>query len=149
MPPLSPRRELAFLLYDVGRLLRTLADQRVRALDMTRAQLAVLAALERGEGRKQSELAESLEIAPITLTRLVDRLCTGGLVERRGDPADRRAKRLFLTPAGRSLTERLSQLGEDLMTEVLAGFDEQTVDLMLDQLNRTKTNLRKALPNGA
>jgi MarR family transcriptional regulator for hemolysin len=146
MSPASPRRELAFLLYDVARLLRTLADQRVRALDMTRAQWAVLAALERQEGRKQSELAEVLEIKPITLTRLVDRLCANGLVERRADPGDRRAKRLFLTPAARPLTQRLSKLGEDLMGEVLAGIDEPGVKLMLQQLSLTKDNLRNALP---
>ena len=145
----SPRRELAFLLYDVGRLLRTLADQRVRALDMTRAQWAVLAALERGENVKQSELADILEIRPITLTRLVDRLCANGLVERRADPDDRRAKRLFLTPAGKPLVQRLAGLGEDLMAEVLVGIDESTVALMLTQLNLAKDNLRNALPSGS
>ncbi|HEX2215562.1 MAG TPA: MarR family transcriptional regulator [Xanthobacteraceae bacterium] len=146
MPQVSRRRELAFLLYDVARLLRTLADQRVRALDMTRAQWAVLAALERAEGLKQAELAEILEIRPITLTRLVDRLCAGGLVERRADPDDRRAKRLFLTPAARPLVARLSRLGEDLMQEVLAGIDATSVDFLLKQLSRTKDNLRNALP---
>src|SRR5215210_4605358 len=105
MPPISRRREFVFLLFDVARLLRTLADQRVRGLNMTRAQWAVLARLERFEGLKQSELAESLEIQPITLTRLVDRLCANGLVERRADPQDRRAKRLFLTAVARPLVE--------------------------------------------
>jgi MarR family transcriptional regulator for hemolysin len=146
MSTVSGRRELAFLLYDVARLLRTLADQRVRALDMTRAQWAVLAELERGEGRKQSELAETLEIKPITLTRLVDRLCASGLVERRADPDDRRAKRLYLLPAARPLVERLSELGEGLMAEVLAGLDQPDIDRMRQQLNVTKENLRNALP---
>ena len=67
---------------------------------MTRAQWAVLARLESNEGLKQSELAEMLDLQPITLTRLVDRLCANGLIERRADPNDRRAKRLYLTPAG-------------------------------------------------
>ena len=70
---------------------------------MTRAQWAVLFRLERNEGLKQSELAEMLDIQPITLTRLIDRLCDNGLIERRSDPNDRRAKRLFLTlPRGRA-----------------------------------------------
>ncbi|MCC7347952.1 MAG: MarR family transcriptional regulator [Variibacter sp.] len=146
MPDRSPKRELAFLLYDVARLLRTLADQRVRALDMTRAQWAVLAALERCEGAKQAELAESLEIQPITLTRLVDRLCAGGLVERRADPADRRVKRLFLTPAARPLMTKLSTLGEGLMREVLSGIEDAEVRQMLRQLGVAKDNLRQALP---
>jgi|SRR5215211_3205648 len=144
MPPISRRREFVFLLFDVARLLRTLADQRVRGLNMTRAQWAVLARLERFEGLKQSELAESLEIQPITLTRLVDRLCANGLVERRADPQDRRAKRLFLTAVARPLVERLGLLGEDLMADVLAGIDEQTIEFMLAQLTRTKDNLRNA-----
>jgi MarR family transcriptional regulator for hemolysin len=144
VPHRSRKREFAFLLYEVARLLKTLADQRVRSLTMTRAQWAVLARLEQCEGLKQSELAESLEIQPITLTRLVDRLCASGLVERRPDPDDRRVKRLFLKPAARPLVERLSQLGEALMGEVLAGIDEQTIELMLAQLTHTKENLRNA-----
>lgn len=144
MAPISRKREFAFLLYDVARLLKTLADQRVRGLNMTRAQWAVLQRLEQGEGLKQSELAESLEIQPITLTRLVDRLCANGLVERRADPQDRRVKRLFLKPAARPLVERLGHLGEDLMVEVLAGVDEKAVEFMLAQLTRTKENLRGA-----
>ena len=146
MSPVSRRRELAFLIDDVARLLRTLADQRVRAFDMTRAQWAVLAALERGEGRKQSELADDLEIKPITLTRLVDRLCAAGLVERRADPDDRRAKRLYLTPSARPLVVRLSALGEDLMGEVLAGIDENKVTSLFEHLTAAKANLRNALP---
>lgn len=140
----SRKREFAFLLYEVARLLKTLADQRVRSLNMTRAQWAVLARLEQCEGLKQSELAESLEIQPITLTRLVDRLCASGLVERRPDAEDRRVKRLFLKPAARPLVERLGHLGEALMGEVLAGLDEQAIELMLAQLTHTKENLRNA-----
>src|SRR6476619_2825006 len=99
MPARSPSRELLFLISDVGRLLRTCADQRARQHGMTRAQWAVLLRLERHEGLKQSDLAEILDLQPITLTRLVDRLCENGLIERRPDPNDRRAKRLHLTPA--------------------------------------------------
>jgi MarR family transcriptional regulator for hemolysin len=90
MPPRSRNRELLFLISDVGRLLRTYADQKARLHGMTRAQWAVLLRLERREGLKQSELAEALDIQPITLTRLVDRLCANGLIERR---APRRSKR--------------------------------------------------------
>jgi MarR family transcriptional regulator, transcriptional regulator for hemolysin len=92
-------REILFVISDVGRLLRTYADQKARHVGMTRAQWAVLLRLERHEGLKQSDLAEILDIQPITLTRLVDRLCDSGLIERRADPNDRRAKRLHLTEA--------------------------------------------------
>lgn len=137
-------REFAFTLNDVARLLRTLANQRVRSLDMTRAQWAVLIRLERYEGLKQAELAEMLDIAPITLTRLIDRLCDNGLVERRGDPADRRAKRLHLLPAARPMVERLKKLGEGMLGEVLAGLDQAAVETMLGHLNIVKDNLRAA-----
>ncbi len=145
MPKVSRRREFAFLVHDVARLVRTLADQRVRALNMTRAQWAVLSRLELCEGLKQSELADNLDIKPITLTRLVDRLCANGLVERRLDSHDRRAKRLYLTPAAKPVVERLGQLGETLMGEVLAGLDERSLEAMLKHLGQAKENLRGAI----
>src|SRR6185312_17217254 len=101
MTPRSENREMLFLISDVARLLRTYADHKARRFGQTRAQWAVLLKLERHEGLKQSDLAEFLDIQPITLTRLVDRLCDNGLIERRPDPNDRRAKRLYLTPAAR------------------------------------------------
>src|SRR6478752_4878752 len=97
MTNFSLERDFGFLLDDVDRLLRTYADQKARQFGMTRAQWGVLFRLERNEGLKQSELAELLDIQPITLTRLIDRLCDSGLIERRADAEDRRAKRLYLT----------------------------------------------------
>lgn len=144
MRPRNPRREFAFLINDVARLLRTYADQRVRQLGMTRAQWAVLARLEHHEGLKQSELAEMLDIQPITLTRLVDRLCANGMIERRPDPNDRRAKRLHLTPLARPLMDRLADLGQDIMKTVLDGFDLATVERMILELSHAKENLRVA-----
>src|SRR5918912_2548200 len=113
MRPRNPRREFAFLINDVARLLRTYADQRARRLGITRAQWAVMARLEHHEGLKQSELAEMLDLQPITLTRLVDRLCANGLIERRPDPDDRRVKRLYLTAQARPLMDRLPQTGPE------------------------------------
>lgn len=149
MPARSPKRELAFLISDVARLLRTCADQRAAAIGMTRAQWAVLVRLERVEGLKQAELADMLDLQPITLTRLVDRLCDNGLIERRPDPKDRRAKRLFLTAAARPLLERLHTIGETLMTDVLEGIDHATFNDMLVHLTRVKDNLRHAIQNKA
>jgi MarR family transcriptional regulator, transcriptional regulator for hemolysin len=126
-------------------MLRTYADQHAATLGMTRAQWAVLVRLERAEGLKQAELAEQLDLQPISLTRLLDRLCDNGLIERRSDPKDRRAKRLFLTPAARPLLERLHVFGETLMTEVLDGVDEATLVAMLGQLEHIKENLRRAI----
>src|SRR5262249_42644749 len=134
MRPRSPQREFAFVLNDVARLLRTYADQRARQLGMTRAQWAVLARLEHNEGLKQTELAEILDLQPITLTRLVDRLCASGLIERRADPSDRRVKRLYLTPQARPLMDRLAELGQDLMGTVLEGYDTKAVERMIAEL---------------
>jgi MarR family transcriptional regulator for hemolysin len=149
MRPRSPQREFAFTINDVARLLRTYADQRARQFGMTRAQWAVLARLEHNEGLKQSELAEMLDLQPITLTRLVDRLCGSGLIERRADPGDRRVKRLYLTPQARPLMDRLAELGHDLMGTVLEGFDVKTIERMIGELARTKENLKTAIANRA
>jgi MarR family transcriptional regulator for hemolysin len=149
MPRVSASREFAFLINDVARLLRTYADQRVRLYGMTRAQWAVLARLQRSEGLKQSELAELLDIQPITLTRLLDRLCANGLIERRPDPDDRRANRLFLLPAAQPVMQRLAELGEEMMITVLDGIDAATVERLLTKLGIAKENLRMAIQKKA
>jgi MarR family transcriptional regulator for hemolysin len=110
----------------------------------------VLLRLERLEGLKQSDLAEDLDIQPITLTRLVDRLCDYGLIERRPDPNDRRANRLYLLPAARPLLDQLAELGTDMMATVLEGLDGTTIERMLNDLLVIKDNLRSAIArNGA
>src|SRR5580692_12171926 len=123
----SKNREFAFILNDVARLLRTYADYRAAQFGMTRAQWAVLVRLDLYEGLNQSELADMLDLQPITLTRLLDKLCDSGLIERRPDPADRRAKRLFLTAAARPLLGRLSILGEETVAGVLAGVERESI----------------------
>jgi MarR family transcriptional regulator, transcriptional regulator for hemolysin len=96
---------------------------------------AVLLRLERREGLNQSDLAEDLDIQPITLTRLVDRLCLNGLIERRADPNDRRAKLLYLTPAARPLIERISEQVEVLADQVLDGIDPKAIDAVRKELS--------------
>src|SRR5712671_166194 len=137
MRPRSPQREFAFLINDVGRLLRTYADQQARQFGMTRAQWAVLARLEYAEGLKQSELAELLDLQPITLTRLVDRLCASGLIERR-------AERLYLTAQARPLMNRLADLGQNMMATVLEGLDAAKIEQMTANLSGVRDNLRAA-----
>ena len=144
MPARPETRELAFTLNDVARLLRTCADQKAAQFGMNRAKWAVLARLDRFEGLKQAELAEMLDLQPISLTRLLDGLCENGLIERRQDPEDRRAKRLFLAPAARPLLERLGVLGEELMDMALIGLDEERIASLLTDLSLIKENLRLA-----
>jgi MarR family transcriptional regulator for hemolysin len=142
-------REVAFTINDVARLLKTYADQRARDLGMTRAQWAVLAHIESAQGLKQCTLADTLDLQPITLTRLIDRLCDNGLIERRSDPDDRRAKRLYLTPAARPALDGLARIGTDLMATVLAGLEPADVEHLLTQLLTLKTNLRNAIASQA
>ncbi len=145
MPNRSQNLEILFTISDVGRLLRTYADQKARRHGMTRAQWAVLLRLERREGLKQSDLAEDLDIQPITLTRLVDRLCDNDLIERRPDPNDRRAKRLYLKPAARPLLDRIAEQVEVLAGTVLAGIEPAAIGAMLAQLGLARENLRQAI----
>jgi MarR family transcriptional regulator, transcriptional regulator for hemolysin len=145
MLPLSINREFAFVINDVARMLRTYADHKAAQFGITRAQWVVLARLDRSEGLKQSELAEILDLQPISLTRLLDKLCDGGLIERRADPIDRRAKRLFLTPAARPLLDKLGNLGEELMATALSGVGRESVQHMVDELGVVKENLRQAI----
>jgi MarR family transcriptional regulator for hemolysin len=145
MLPRSLNREFCFSINDVARMIRTYADQKARQFGITRAQWVVLVRLDRFEGLKQSELAGMLDLQPITLTRLLDRLSASGLIERRADPNDRRANRLYLTPAARPLLEQLGELGEELMTTALAGVDRDSIERMVAQLATVKENLRQAI----
>jgi MarR family transcriptional regulator for hemolysin len=129
-------------------MLRTYADQRAREVHMTRAQWAVLVKLQRAQGVKQCELADSLEIAPITLARLVDKLTASGLVERRDDATDRRANRLFLTADAAPTLQKLGDLGEAVMARALAGLDDEAIAAIAAGLQRIKTNLKHELTAG-
>jgi MarR family transcriptional regulator for hemolysin len=142
MSPPSFSRQLAVARIDSARLLKTYADQQARQFGISHAQWAVLARLDRTEGLKQSELAELLDLQPISLTRLLDRLAANGLIERKPDPNDRRANRLYLTPAALPLLERLNELGLDMMSNVLDGIDRSRVELMLRELQDVRGNLR-------
>jgi MarR family transcriptional regulator, transcriptional regulator for hemolysin len=143
------KREFGCTIMDVARLLKTYADQRARRFGISRAQWAVLNRIDRHEGLKQSELADLLDLQPISLTRLLDRLADNGLIERRADPNDRRANRLYLKPAARPLLDRLSDLGADMMETVLDGISPTSIERMLKELGAVKNNLRSAIARNA
>lgn len=134
-------RSFGFLLHDVARLLRKRYEQRARPLGLTRAQWQILAHLQRHEGINQSGLAEVLELEPITVGRLIDRMEDAGLVERRADPADRRAHRLFLTERAQPVLERSRALGEEVRGEAFAGFTAAERETLIDLLVRVRGNL--------
>jgi DNA-binding MarR family transcriptional regulator len=115
---------------------------------MTRAQWAVLVRLQRREGVNQSELAEALDLAPITLARLIDKLSAGGLVERRDDDTDRRANRLYLTEKATPTLEKLGALGEEMLGKALAGLGADQIAQLTAGLERIKANIKTELNAG-
>ena len=131
------------MLADVSRLMRRSFDERARGIGVTRPQWQVLTVLGRHEGSKQAGVADLLDVEPITLCRMVDRLQEAELVERRRDPADRRAWQLFLTPKARDLLEELRPLGEDVMAIALEGFSQEERDDLHQSLDRIRQNLAR------
>jgi len=140
----DPTRNFGFLVHEVARLLRRNFDRRVSDLGLTQAQWRTLAYLSRHEGMNQSALAELLEIKPITLARLLDRLEQAGWIERRSDPADRRAFRLYLTEAAQPLLVDMERLASKTRRDALAGLSRAEQSQVLDLLGTLKKNLLEA-----
>jgi DNA-binding MarR family transcriptional regulator len=136
-------RDLLFLLNDVARLLRVDADKRARAHGMTRAQWGILIWLERQPGITQKEMAELLEVEPITVARLIDRLEARGMVERRPDPRDRRIWRLHLSQPAFLVTREINQQRTAMAAMVTDGIDEDSLTIMTEALVRMKATLTR------
>src|SRR6201996_2229146 len=136
-----------FTLGELQRLMRAYADKQAARYGITRAQWAVLAKVERTEGLKQTELAELMEMQPITLTRLIDKLCDNGWIERRSDDTDRRVNRLYLRKAARPLLGKLSGLRSELTATALDGIGPADAQRLLTQLETIKENVRNAIQN--
>lgn len=128
---------------EVSRLMRRAFDERARSIGVTRPQWQVLTLLSRHEGINQGSLAELLVVEPITLCRMVDRLQEAQMVERRRDPADRRAWQLFLTPKARQLIDDLRPLGEQLLEEAFAGISRAERQQFGKTLNLIRQNLSR------
>ncbi len=118
------KRVIISAIITLARLIKTEADKRARTHGMTRAQWAILINLEQQPGLLQKELAELLEVEPITVARLIDRLEARGMVERRADPGDRRCWRLHLTGESRPLMGEIDHNLGELAEICLAGVDE-------------------------
>jgi MarR family transcriptional regulator for hemolysin len=134
-----------FTLGELFRLIRVYADKEASRYGITRAQWAVLAKVERSEGMKQTELAEQMDVQPITLTRLIDKLCDHGWIERRGDENDRRVNRLYLRKAARPLLAKLASLRSELTATALEGINPADAHRLLAQLESIKENVRNAI----
>jgi MarR family transcriptional regulator for hemolysin len=139
---LDLKRQLIAQLVESSRLLRNYIDGRAKSRGTTRAQWIVLFRLRQQEGLSQVDLADVLELQPISLVRLLDRLVEHGLLERRPDPGDRRANRLFLTQAGRQLVDDLDSLRDEIATEVLRDIPSDSLQASLETLVDIKERLK-------
>jgi MarR family transcriptional regulator, transcriptional regulator for hemolysin len=139
---LDLKRQLVAQLVESSRLLRNHIDQRAKGRGTTRAQWIVLFRLREQEGLSQVDLAEVLELQPISLVRLLDRLVEHGLLERRQDPSDRRANRLFLTASGRQLVDDLDSLRDAIATDVLQNIRVSAIETSLNTLRDIKERIK-------
>lgn len=129
---------------ETAHALRRAFDRRASSMGVTRAQWRVLAHLERKPGQRQVELADRLDVEPITLCRIVDRLEEAELVERRRDPADRRAWQLYLKDAAEPLLGKLHGMAEELSDEAFAGLSETDRTMVREALARVRDNVESA-----
>jgi MarR family transcriptional regulator for hemolysin len=139
---LDLKRQLIMQLVESSRLLRNYIDHRAKGRGTTRAQWIVLFRLREQEGLSQVDLADVLELQPISLVRLLDRLVAHGLVERRHDPRDRRANRLFLTASGRQLANDLDSLRDSIATDVLQDIPVAAIETSLETLRDIKDRIK-------
>jgi MarR family transcriptional regulator, transcriptional regulator for hemolysin len=139
---LDLKRQLVAQLVESSRLLRNYIDHRAKERGTTRAQWIVLFRLREQEGLSQVDLADVLELQPISLVRLLDRLVEQGLLERRHDPKDRRANRLYLTARGRQLVDDLDSLGSAIVTDVLRDVPDEAIKTSLVTLRDIKDRIK-------
>ncbi|HZQ01888.1 MAG TPA: MarR family winged helix-turn-helix transcriptional regulator [Reyranella sp.] len=132
---------LPYLLNRAGSRIATSFGEEVRPLGATLQIWRVLAALRERDGRRMGDLSETISIEVSTLTRLVDNMERKGLVERRRDRADARAIALYVTAAGRRLTQRIVPIAERYETVALAGFSPREAEVLKKALRRLYANM--------
>jgi MarR family transcriptional regulator, transcriptional regulator for hemolysin len=137
---------LPFEIAETGHALRKAFDRRAVGMGVTRAQWKVLFRLERQPGLRQIELADLLDIEPITLSRIIDRLEEAELVERVADPADRRAWRLHVTARAEPLIVKLRRVADEMIAEAFAGIDPKDIEITRQVLGRVRENATRAAP---
>lgn len=135
---------LGFVIHDVARMLRREFDRRVQSIGLTRSQWSVLVHLHRSDGIQQKELADLLDITPITLSGLLDRLERDGWVERRPDGSDRRAKRVFLTAKVAPVIKNIQRLGKEVRMEALQGVNARDEEKLMLLLLQMRSNLAQS-----
>jgi DNA-binding MarR family transcriptional regulator len=137
---------MPFEISETAHAMRKAFDRRAVGLGVTRAQWKVLFRLTRQPGLRQIELADMLDIEPITLSRIIDRLEEAGVVERMADPADRRAWRLHVTTKAQPLVEKLRAVADEMISEVFAGIDPKEIEIARQVLARARENASRSAP---
>lgn len=140
----DPEQFIPFLIGDVARLFRKKFQQRVQRLNLTGSQARVLGQINMNQGINQKGLADRLEVENMTLTRLIDKLEDSGFVERRADPNDRRAWRLYLTAAAQPILDEMWVVAEEIHDEAFAGLTAQQRDALVTGLSHARANLAEA-----
>ncbi len=138
---MNPLRTFGFLLKDTARLYTERFEQRASGLGLTLPQCKALVYLADHEGISQVQLAELTDLEPMTLVRTLDCLESHGWLERRSDPADRRARRLYLKPKGKPLVDDIWHLVALTRREAFAGIPKKHADLMIELLEKIQSNL--------
>jgi len=136
-----PDGTFAWLCQDITQQLRKHFDRRATRFELTRAQWRALKVIRRCEGLSQVALAEALELEPIPVGRVIDRLEKAGHVERRADPADRRRWCLYLTGKARAIVAEMEVVSAELRREALQGVGDEDFETLLHVLVRIKSNL--------
>jgi DNA-binding MarR family transcriptional regulator len=138
-------RTFGFLVHDVSRLLKRRFDRRARqtGLPITRRQAAVVLYIARHEGVSQAEVANLLDLEPIALVRMLDRLHEQGLVDRRAHPTDRRVRTLWLAPGAAPVVERILDINQSIREEAFAGAAPGTRQALIGALAEVKENLMR------
>lgn len=131
----------SLLINDVARLLRKDFDKRAQKLDLTRSQWLAIAMLRRNPGIKQTELSALLEVEPISVARIIDRLEKAGWVERRLHPSDRRVRCLFLTKQSEKIVSEMNKLAIETRKDALQGIDIKNHEILLQTIKQMKANL--------
>ena len=142
----TDKTSFGFLVTDVTRLMRKHFDRRAERFGLTRAQWRALKRLSHDEGMRQNELAEFLDMEPIAVGRVIDRLQKAGFVERRADPNDRRAWRLHLTARSHAVVDDMESISSGLFRDAQKGISATDLKTMISVLARMKDNLN-ALDN--
>lgn len=144
----EPNRSFGFLVTDVSRLFGRRFSHHGKRLGLTREQCRTLSYLARNEGINQAGLADVLEIRPMTLVRQIDRMEDAGWIERRADPADRRARRLYLTDKARPILARIWSVANETRDEALARLSPTEGAQLIDLLSRVHATLSEREPLG-